>query len=54
MFLAGFCSSTEVVLVGTDDGVGAGPVEHVLWTTGCSCLMDAIVRFEFLVKKLQL
>ena len=40
---AGFCSSTEVVLVGKGAGVGTGPVEWVLWMAGCSCLVDSIV-----------
>ena len=44
---AGFCSSTEVVLVGRGAGVGTGPVEQVLWMAGCSCLVDSIVLLHF-------
>ena len=41
--LGGFCGGTEVVLVGRGAGVGARLVDWVLWMTGCSCLVDAIV-----------
>ena len=44
---AGFCSSTEVVLVGRGAGVGTGPVEWVLWMAGCSCLVDSIILLDF-------
>ena len=46
---AGFCSSTEVVLVGRGAGVGTGPVEWVLWMAGCSCLVDSIILLDFLI-----
>ena len=35
-----------MVLVGRGAGEWAGLVEQVLWTTECSCLVDAIVRFQ--------
>ena len=46
---AGFCSSTEVVLVGRGAGAGTGPIERVLWMAGCSHLVDSIILLDFLI-----
>ena len=44
---AGFCSGTEVVLVGRGAGAGTGPIERVLWMAGCSRLVDSIILLVF-------
>ena len=44
---AGFCSGTEVVIVGRGAGAGTGPIERVLWMAGCSHLVDSIILLVF-------